>query len=51
MIVIEPGVGEQNVPHEVGMGGWTVSADGVNVELTGLLCEKCNDPSFFIESP
>ena len=46
LIVIEPGVGEQAVPHDVGMGGWTVSPDGVTVELQGLLCEDAKSGRF-----
>lgn len=46
MVVTEPMVGEQNVPHDVGMGGWTISPDGSQVELQGLLCDDAKAGRF-----
>jgi hypothetical protein len=43
MIVEEPGVGEQQVPRDL---GWSLSGDGAHVEITGSLCEAAMSGRF-----
>ena len=47
MIVEETAGMRQNVPHEAGpSSGWTVSGDGVQVEITGGLCDDAMNGRF-----
>jgi hypothetical protein len=46
MIVEENGM-RLNVPHDAGAGaGWTISADGAQVEITGALCDDAMSGRF-----
>jgi hypothetical protein len=46
LVAEEKGV-RQDVPHMLAAdSGWTISADGVNVELTGKLCDDAKSGRF-----
>jgi len=45
--VEEPGVGKQRVPRDLSVdAGWTLSADGKQIEITGRLCEDAMNGRF-----
>lgn len=47
LMIVEEGGKRQRVEHMFGNnGGWTISADGVNVELTGALCDDAKAGRF-----
>ncbi|HKP58440.1 MAG TPA: vWA domain-containing protein [Polyangiales bacterium] len=47
LMIVEEGGKRQRVEHTFGAnGGWTISADGLNVELTGTLCEDAKSGRF-----
>lgn len=45
LVVTEKGT-DENVPHDLPMGGWTVTPDGIHVELTGSLCDDAKGGRF-----
>jgi hypothetical protein len=47
LMIVEEGGKRQRVDHMFGAnGGWTISADGMNVELTGTLCDDAKSGRF-----
>jgi hypothetical protein len=47
LMIVEEGGKRQRVEHMLGPNaGWTISADGVNVELTGTLCDDAKSGRF-----